>query len=102
MPRARELSGMAGMPELSELRKRFSLGLSDEEFLLRATMPQEQVDAMVSAGPCRTSYNTVLAPVEKLMGELTKRPDVTHAVVERDGFKLELRKDNQHSIRSVI
>jgi oxaloacetate decarboxylase alpha subunit len=102
MPRARELSGMAGMPELSELRKRFSLGLSDEEFLLRATMPQEQVDAMVAAGPCRTSYNTVLAPVEKLMGELTKRPDVTHAVVERDGFKLELRKDNQHSIRSVI
>jgi len=102
MPRARELSGMAGMPELSELRKRFSLGLSDEEFLLRATMPQEQVDAMVSAGPCRTSYNTVLAPVEKLMGELTKRPDVTHAVVERDGFKLELRTDNQHSIRSVI
>lgn len=102
MPRARELSGMAGMPELSELRKRFSLGLSDEEFLLRATMPQEQVDAMVAAGPCRTNYNPVLAPVEKLMGELTKRPDVTHAMVERDSFKLELRTDSKHSIRSAV
>jgi oxaloacetate decarboxylase alpha subunit len=102
LPRARELSGMAGMPELSELRKRFGAGLSDEEFLLRATMPQEQVDAMVAAGPCRAHYNPIMSPVEKLIDELSKRPDVTHAKIERAGFKLELRTDSSNSSRSAV
>ena len=31
-----------------ELRKRFSPRISDEEFLLRATMPEDQVDAMLA------------------------------------------------------
>ncbi|NVO04748.1 MAG: biotin carboxyl carrier protein [Rhodoferax sp.] len=90
LPRARELSAMQGMPELSELRKRFSSNISDEEFILRATMPQEQVDAMLAAGPCQQRYNPLLSPVEKLVKELSSRPDVTHASIERTGFKLEL------------
>jgi oxaloacetate decarboxylase alpha subunit len=101
LPRARELANQPGMPELSELRKRFDRRLSDEEFLLRATMPQEQVDAMVAAGPCRPNYNPALSPVEKLMGELSKRPDVTHAKVEQAGFKLELSTDAPADRRSV-
>lgn len=91
LPRARELSAMPGMPGLSELRKRFASNLSDEEFILRATMPQEQVDAMVAAGPCQSHYNPLLSPVEKLVKELSSRKDVSHAEVERNGFKLELR-----------
>ena len=90
LPRARELSATQGMPELSELRKRFSSTLSDEEFILRATMPQEQVDAMLAAGPCQQGYNPLLSPVEKLVKELSSRPDVSHATIEREGFKLEL------------
>jgi oxaloacetate decarboxylase alpha subunit len=90
------------MPELSELRKRFGAGLSDEEFLLRATMPQEQVDAMVAAGPCSAHYNPIMSPVEKLIDELSKRPDVTHAKIERAGFKLELRTDSSNSSRSAV
>ncbi|MCX7279844.1 MAG: hypothetical protein NTZ15_21450 [Burkholderiales bacterium] len=90
LPRARELSATQGMPELSELRKRFSSTISDEEFILRATMPQEQVDAMLATGPCQQGYNPLWSPVEKLVKELSSRPDVTHATIERTGFKLEL------------
>jgi oxaloacetate decarboxylase (Na+ extruding) subunit alpha len=93
LPRAKELAGAQGMPELSELRKRFSRNIPDEEFLLRATMPQEQVDAMLHAGPSGAGYNPLFGPVEKLVKALSARPDVTHAKIERNGFKLELSKD---------
>jgi oxaloacetate decarboxylase alpha subunit len=91
LPRARELATQSAMPELSELRRRFDSRLSDEELLLRATMPAEQVDAMFATGPCRQSYSVVSSPVERLLGELTQRPDVTHVRVERDDFVLDLR-----------
>ncbi|MDR3455414.1 MAG: hypothetical protein P4L96_21845 [Rhodoferax sp.] len=91
LPRARELATQSPMPELAELRRRFDARLSDEEFLLRATMPAEQVDAMLAAGPCREDYSAVASPVERLVSELSRRPDVTHARIERDGFLLDLR-----------
>ena len=97
LPRARELSGQAAMPELSELRRRFDARLSDEEFLLRAMMPAEQVDAMVAAGPTRETYNAVASPVETLIAELSRRPDVTHARFERDGFLVDLRAHRSSS-----
>lgn len=90
LPRTKELMAQPPMPELSELRKRFSGRLSDEEFLLRAVMPAEQVDAMVAAGPCRQSYQPLAAPVERLLSALARRPDLDHVRVERDGFLLEL------------
>ena len=34
-------------------------GISDEEFLLRAHMPADQVDAMLAAGPAPRHYNPV-------------------------------------------
>ena len=40
-PRTKELEAETGMAELSDLRKRIGTNLSDEEFLLRATMPAE-------------------------------------------------------------
>jgi oxaloacetate decarboxylase alpha subunit len=90
LPRARELAAQPGMPELSELRKRFDARLSDEEFLLRAVMPGEQVDAMVAAGPCRRGYSPVASPVERVLAELTKRPEVSRMRIEKPGFRLEL------------
>jgi oxaloacetate decarboxylase (Na+ extruding) subunit alpha len=97
LPRARELSDQAAMPELSELRKRFDARLSDEEFLLRATMPAEQVDAMLATGPTRETYSAVASPVEQLITELTRRPDVTHARFERNGFLVDLRSHRSSS-----
>jgi oxaloacetate decarboxylase alpha subunit len=76
-----------------ELRKRFKPGISDEEFLLRATMPQDQVDAMQSAGPAKRHYNPEAQPLLKLLRELAKRP-ATDIVVEKPDFRLELHHEN--------
>ncbi len=92
LPRAKELATQEPMPGLDELRRRFPAKLSDEEFLLRAVMPAEQVDAMVAAGPCRRGYNAKLAPVEALLESLGRRQDVDHVRLEREGFRLELSR----------
>jgi len=92
LPRAKELAAQAPMAGLDELRRRFPAHLSDEEFLLRAVMPAEQVDAMVAAGPCRRGYEAALAPVESLLASLGKRQDVDHVRLERNGFRLELSR----------
>jgi len=92
-PRARELQNEPPPPSLAELRRKFSPTLSDEEFLLRATMPGDQVDAMKAAGPARTSYNPDAQPVIKLLRELVERSDTSRVVVDKPGFRLELAGD---------
>jgi oxaloacetate decarboxylase (Na+ extruding) subunit alpha len=90
LPRARELRREPVMP-LAELRRRIGPQLSDEEFLLRATMPAEQVDAMKTTGPAAQTYNPDIAPVMRLLRQLAVRRDIGHLSVEKPGFKLELR-----------
>ena len=72
-------------------RRRSSAGISDEEFLLRATMPAGEVDAMLAAGPARRHYNPDLKPVLDLLAGLAARPGVSGVVVDKPGFRLELR-----------
>jgi oxaloacetate decarboxylase (Na+ extruding) subunit alpha len=91
LPRTRELRQEPGMPPLPELRRRIGPELSDEEFLLRATMPAGQVDAMKRAGPAERTYNPDVVPVLNLMRELAQRRDITYMSIEKSGFKLELR-----------
>ncbi len=79
------------MPPLHELRQRIGPELSDEEFLLRATMPAGQVDAMKAAGPAEQKYDPDMSPVMNLIRQLTARRDITYLSVEKQGFKLELR-----------
>jgi oxaloacetate decarboxylase alpha subunit len=88
-PRARELAAEPEMADLDELRARFGKHLSDEEFVLRAVMPQAQVDAMLAAPPVQRSYAPRVRPVLKLMRELATR-DVSRVRVEKPGFTLEL------------
>ncbi|MGH9716184.1 MAG: biotin carboxyl carrier protein [Candidatus Acidiferrales bacterium] len=91
LPRARELRDEPGMLPLPELRQRIGPELCDEEFLLRATMPAGQVDAMKVAGPAEQTYDPEMAPVMNLIRQLTERRDITFLSVEKQGFKLELR-----------
>jgi oxaloacetate decarboxylase (Na+ extruding) subunit alpha len=91
LPRTRELREEPGMPPLPELRKRIGPRLSDEEFLLRATMPAEQVDAMKAARPARRDYDPGTAPVMNLIRQLAVRRDLAHICVEKPGFRLELK-----------
>jgi oxaloacetate decarboxylase (Na+ extruding) subunit alpha len=91
LPRTRELRQQPGMPPLRELRQRIGAELSDEEFLLRATMPGAQVDAMKAAGPAEQVYVPEMTPVMNLIRQLTARRDISYLSVEKSGFKLELR-----------
>jgi len=89
-PRARELMAEPPPAAPAELRRRFPAGISDEEFLLRATMPAGEVDAMLAAGPARRHYNPDLKPVLDLLAGLARRPQVSGLVVSKPGFRLEL------------
>jgi oxaloacetate decarboxylase alpha subunit len=89
-PRASELASEPAPLSPNELRKRFKPGISDDEFLLRATMPADQVDAMIATGPAKRHYNPHVQPVLKLLRELAKRPAASDVVIEKPGFRLEL------------
>lgn len=91
LARTRELRQEPGMPSLAELRRRIGSTLSDEEFLLRATMPSEQVDAMKRAGPAERVYDPALTPVKNLVHSLLARRDIAYISVSKPGFHLELR-----------
>jgi oxaloacetate decarboxylase alpha subunit len=92
LPRTKELRAEAAMASLGELRRRLGERLSDEEFLLRATMPAGQVDAMLAAGPAARHYNPALKPVMSLIRQLAARRDLSHVSVEKPGFRLTLRR----------
>ncbi|HZT44824.1 MAG TPA: hypothetical protein VFA24_01485 [Gaiellaceae bacterium] len=72
-PRAEALRDLQPI-RLEGARRRFGGRLSDEELLLRLTMPEEQVDAMVAARPARS-------PVSVLLREVAKRESVSHVRV---------------------
>ena len=82
---------------VEELRQRLGPKLSDEDFLLRATMPAAQVDAMLAAGPAGRHYDPTLKPVMSLVRQLTARTDLAHVAVQKPGFKLELRRNTPRS-----
>jgi oxaloacetate decarboxylase alpha subunit len=89
-PRARTIAGEPDFPTLGDLRKRFGADMGDEEFLLRAVMPGDQVDAMLGAGRSRSTYTPEAAPILRLLKELTARPAVRDIVVELPGLRLAL------------
>jgi oxaloacetate decarboxylase alpha subunit len=93
LPRTRELRAEPPMPPLAELRRRMGRDLSDEEFLLRVTMPAGQVDAMANAGPAPRHYDPTVPPLLRLIRTLTARRDLALVSLEKAGFKLELRRD---------
>ena len=90
LPRTRELQAEPDMAPLPELRRRIGATLSDEEFLLRATMPEGQVDAMKAAGPAKRRYNPEVAPVMNLLRQVAARTDLSGVSIEKEGFRLEL------------
>jgi oxaloacetate decarboxylase alpha subunit len=88
--RARELESEPHMASLDELRAKIGKGYSDEEFLLRAVMPADQVDAMKAVGPARRDYDSSKQPVMNLLAELAMRKDLASVKVSKPGFRLEL------------
>jgi len=91
LPRTKEILAEPGMLPLSELRRRIGANLSDEEFLLRATMPGNLVDAMQPAGVAPRHYDPSMRPVMELIRSLCARRDLSSIIVEKAGFRLALR-----------
>jgi len=89
-PRAKELAAEPPPLPPEELRKRFKPGISDDELLLRAAMPAEEVDAMLAGGPTKRHYNPDMQPIFKLLRELQKRPVAADIVIEKPDFRFEL------------
>ena len=90
-PQARALAELEPL-SLDGARERFGTRISDEELLLRLTMPAEQVDAMVVArrGGDRPGLSTQgaqatseqrRAPLVTLLSELERRPDLAHVSI---------------------
>jgi oxaloacetate decarboxylase alpha subunit len=90
--RTREIAQEGAPPDLAQLRRRFKPGISDDEFLLRATMPPQQVDAMIASGPAPVHYNPRVRPILKLLAELMSRPAVADLTVEKPDFRLALHR----------
>jgi oxaloacetate decarboxylase alpha subunit len=66
--------------------------VSDEEFLLRATMPGGLVDAMRAAGPAARHYDPSTKPVLALLYRLLAQRDLAEIELEKPGFRLALRR----------
>lgn len=83
---------------LEGARERFGSRISEEELLLRLTMPEEQVDAMVhAAAPAPTARPAPAAtprraPLVTLLHELAKRPWVSELSLVKDGTTVEWRR----------
>jgi oxaloacetate decarboxylase (Na+ extruding) subunit alpha len=92
LPRTRELRMEPSMAPVEELRHRIGSQLTDEEFLLRATMPAGQVDAMLAAAPAKRLYDPATKPIMSLIRELTARRDLDQISVRKAAFSLELRR----------
>jgi oxaloacetate decarboxylase alpha subunit len=92
LPRTRELRAEPPMAPIEELRARFPAGISDEEFLLRVTMPAGQVDAMLAAGPAARHYDPSAKPILSLIRKLVARDDLRSVRIEKAGFRLELHR----------
>jgi oxaloacetate decarboxylase alpha subunit len=73
---------------LEGARRRFGERISEEELLLRLTMPAEQVDAMVQARG-RTAPPPAArpgrSPLVTLLRELSARPAISHFTLFKDG-----------------
>ena len=47
---------------------------------------------MIEAGPAERQYDPAIRPVLSLLRTLAARRDLWHVALERQGFKLELRR----------
>jgi oxaloacetate decarboxylase alpha subunit len=99
-PRARELQSEPPPPSPDELRRQFGASMSDEELLLRAHMPADQVDAMLAAGPAPAHYNPPLQPVLTLLRELGERETVHDLAVGKPGMRLFVHRRREGASRA--
>jgi oxaloacetate decarboxylase (Na+ extruding) subunit alpha len=80
---------------LEGARARFGDRISDEELLLRLTMPAEQVDAMKASPPIAERPprpRPASAPIVRLLREVERRPAISYLSVRKGGDVVEWRR----------
>jgi oxaloacetate decarboxylase alpha subunit len=92
-PRGKELTKwQPPEPSIQELRRKFGgAQISDEEFLLRWLLTEEEITAMKAAGPPK-EYLDARHPLITLLEELTKRKGSGMIRVKQERFSLVLEK----------
>jgi len=73
---------------LEGARERFGRRISEEELLLRLTMPEEQVDAMIEARRRPAPVPAARpgrSPLVGLLAELARRPAISELALSKDG-----------------
>jgi oxaloacetate decarboxylase alpha subunit len=90
-PRAEEFRHGQPRLDLGEARARYGERMSDEELLLRMTLPPEQVDAIGSGGKDTAPLPRRRHPVVSLVEELARR-NLREIEVEARGLRLEMRR----------
>jgi oxaloacetate decarboxylase (Na+ extruding) subunit alpha len=86
-PQARQLRKLEPI-SLEGGRERFGRHISEEELLLRLTMPEEQVDAMIEARdrpPPVPAARPGRSPVVSLLQELARRSDISEFALTQEG-----------------
>jgi oxaloacetate decarboxylase alpha subunit len=76
-------------------RERFGNSISEEELLLRLTMPPEQVDAMIAGGgqaPLTAAAAGAPAPIVTLLKELARRPELSSFALTGEGEQILWRR----------
>ena len=93
-PQARKLADLKPI-SLEGARERFGRRISEEELLLRLTMPGEQVDAMIEArgkpAPAPAA-RPGRSPLVALLEELARRPAISELELAKDGETLVWRR----------
>jgi len=91
--RAQELEDEPHMASLDDLRAKVGKHYSDEEFRLRAVMPADQVDAVVTAGHAPRTYDPKARGVKHLIAGLARRKGLGHVRIGTPDLALELNGD---------
>ncbi len=76
---------------LKSLRQEFGRGLSDDEFLLRTLVPEDQIRAIKSAVPIKTKYSNFEKPIVDLIQKLTMKKDLEYIHIQKGKFLLTLK-----------
>lgn len=86
-------------PLLAKARARFG-NISDEELLLRISIPDEYMQAMKASGPLKTSHPFLLAmPLPDLIRNVLSQRRTNYIRVEAEGLKLTARRGIQDRAR---
>lgn len=96
LPRAKELAAAPPPRTLAELRAAHGERTPDEELLLRAVMPRDQVDALYAAPAASTRYTPELQQILATARVLAKHPDVTSMRLRTSTVTVSARRDKDN------